>query len=102
MKKLEIQRIKIGDLRPNGIVRIEIDHEATLQSLCDAVNDLQVAIFKENVVNTFKKDVEERTTPKHFNAEKLQIMKWVNGGYYIDNFKSEAEAQAALELLLNL
>jgi len=98
MKRLEIKYNTSMVERDSG----NIDIEATLQSIIDRVNEHTEKLNEMTAgVGVEATYVTGGVPPKRFKAYDLAIAQWTNGVYLIEGFKSEAEAQAALELLLN-
>ena len=108
MKKLAI----IKRAMPPGIPYVrgeEIELEATLQALCDAVNELS----EPRKLYCDVKDCKSKGRPhghggnetlKRFEADGVIVLRhgFSPEEWSLVGFKTKAEAQAALELLLNL
>jgi hypothetical protein len=88
---------------PNLIIEQSLDVDATLQALIDRVNELSEILTADKKEMTPESVLDWVNSPKRFKAEGLRVQKWSDyEECAIGYFKSEAEAQAALELLLNL
>ena len=92
-------------LKLNALTAEPLSAFVKLNEVIDAVNELRQVSTHTTTSDGIKitpgvTDKEYSTVPKRFKAE--DILLWENDGMYNLEFNSEAEAQAALELLLNL
>ena len=112
MKPLELIGVRLHGIEMDD----EVDIEATLQAIIDRVNELSEMANNPlyTVPDDFKWEgkiepgsIRKLVPPKHFKAGEVIIKPIYEGmrdTYYMVGtvHSSEAEAQAALELLLNL
>jgi hypothetical protein len=101
MKKLEIIRHKQFGQDQYGV----IDQKATLQALCDAVNELQKQRELDHavVIEKLRSTLEEPS--KRFRGGDAYWCTTGKNEYWVrldKSYETREEAEAALELLLNL
>jgi hypothetical protein len=99
----------MDSMKPLEIIYNTVDGEpvsvrvaSTLQAIIDRLNELSEILTADKKEMTPEAVLDWVNSPKRFNDSELEVVEWNSEMSLIKGFKSKAEAQAALELLLNL